>query len=97
MEGRLENYCAGLLEDQGATDGEDGASRIDIAKPTGRVQYLHRTVKDYLEQPTVWETVTAKTKETTFDPNVLLLKACLLQLKTSEFDEMALIPDSTWR
>jgi hypothetical protein len=96
IEDRLKNCCAGLLEVQGATDGELGASRLDIAKPGGRVQYLHRTVKDYLEQPEIWKTITAHTDGSGFNPNILLLRSCLRQLKATELKE-AVIPNATWR
>lgn len=103
MEDKLKTACAGLLEVQGGTDSEldvaaDGsvdASVLENAKADGKVQYLHRTVKDYLEQPSVWKTITARTTGTDFDPHLQLLKSCLLQLKTSHF-QMAFIPEDIW-
>lgn len=73
MEDRLKNWCAGLLEAQFLLD----------VPPDGRVQYLHRTVKDYLHQPDVWKSVTAKTNASDFEPNICLLRSCILQLKAS--------------
>jgi hypothetical protein len=95
-EDRLKTSCAGLLEVQGATDGDFGVSRIDIAKPNGKVQYLHRTVKDYLEQPHVWQSITEKTEKSQFDPHLQLLKSCVLQVKTSHVEAQAAIPDYLW-
>jgi hypothetical protein len=97
MEYRLMNYCGGLLEVQGTKHGEPGMSRAHVVEPGHKVQYLHRTVKTYLEKPTVWAKIVAPTQNTDFDPNIVLLKSCLRQIKASEFDENRLFSDSTWR
>ncbi|KAH6719510.1 hypothetical protein BKA61DRAFT_472972, partial [Leptodontidium sp. MPI-SDFR-AT-0119] len=34
----------------------------------GKVQYIHRTAKDFLEEPSRWAAVLAQTKNTNFDP-----------------------------
>ncbi|KAH7403119.1 hypothetical protein BKA64DRAFT_573567, partial [Cadophora sp. MPI-SDFR-AT-0126] len=44
------------------------------------VQYLHRTVKDYLESPKVWEML-LDSCHTQFDPQLALLRSSVLQLK----------------
>lgn len=97
MEDKLKSRCAGLLEVQGATDGNPNASRLDIAKVNGKLQYLHRTVKDYLEQPSVWSTITVKTECLDFDPNISLLKSCLLQMKAAHLQGRKIIPEAIWR
>jgi len=97
MEDRLMNYCGGLLEVQGAKHGEPGVSKLQVVEPGHKVQYLHRTVKTYLEEPTVWAKIIAPTQNTNFDPDIVLLKSCLRQLKASELDENYLVSDSTWR
>lgn len=97
MEYRLMNYCGGLLEVQGAKHGKPGVPKMLIVEPWHKVQYLHRTVKTYLEEPTVWAKIIAPTQNTDFDPDIVLLKSCLRQLKASEFDENRLVSDSTWR
>jgi hypothetical protein len=112
MEDRLKVRCAGLLEVQGAskgdpvvqgaTDGDLEASRLQMANVHGRVQYLHRTVRDYLEQPTVWPIITAMTDNSDFDPNIWLLKCCLLQLKTNSVERRPeespeTLPNAMWR
>ncbi|RDW79842.1 hypothetical protein BP6252_04480 [Coleophoma cylindrospora] len=96
MEDRLKNCCAGLLELQGASYSEPGTSPMEAARPDARVQYLHRTVKDYLEQPQVWKTVTTHTDGEEFDPYVMLLKSSIRQLKAMELAK-GLVPDSSWR
>lgn len=97
MEYRLMNCCGGLLEVQGTTYGEPGDLTPHIIEPGSKVQYLHRTVKDYLEEPTVWQTIVASTHGTDFDADVVLLESCLRQLKASEFDKNHLVSESTWR
>jgi hypothetical protein len=86
MEDRLKTCCAGLLEAQ-FTPNDSIVGSSGIAQPDAEVQYLHRTVKDYLHQPDVWISVTAKTDTSDFEPNISLLKSCILQLKASGSDE----------
>ncbi|KAG0652892.1 hypothetical protein D0Z07_0177 [Hyphodiscus hymeniophilus] len=97
MEDKLKSRCAGLLEVQGTSGEIPNASRLDIAKAGGKLQYLHRTVKDYLEQPSVWSTITIKTESLAFDPNISLLKSCLLQMKAAHLQGKKIIPESIWR
>jgi hypothetical protein len=90
MEDRLKNCCAGLLEAQTNLDDAVAVSHLIpgfTLPPDGRVQYLHRTVRDYLHQPDVWESITAKTDTSDFEPNISLLRSCILQLKASGSDE----------
>lgn len=44
------------------------------------VQYLHRTVKDYLESPSVWQMLLDACRSS-FDPQMALLRSFVLQLK----------------
>lgn len=46
-----------------------------------KVEYLHRTVKDFIARPDIWSRMTAATKNS-FDPNLALCQSYLLQLKT---------------
>ena len=55
-------------------------SYIRILSPG--VQYLHRTVKDFLESPKIWSWLQA-VAEIGFDTRLTLCKACLLQLKVN--------------
>lgn len=74
MEAVLKTRCAGLLEVQAPE------SRL-YESWEGRVQYLHRTARDYLESPGVWSSLTASTSGTGFNPHLCLLRSCVLQLK----------------
>ncbi|KAE8450753.1 hypothetical protein EG329_005666 [Mollisiaceae sp. DMI_Dod_QoI] len=61
------------------------------------VEYLHRTVRDFLEQKETWSQFIERTTETSFSPHVSLLRGCSfwLGLKTTtrshlEIESMAL-------
>jgi hypothetical protein len=58
-----------------------------------RVQYLHRTVKDFLEAPAVWSWVVESTPKP-FDPHLSLCRSFLLQLKG--FNTASLQIDPFW-
>jgi NACHT domain len=73
MRRRLNACCKGLLE---ATSW-GAQSLTDIP-----VEYLHRTVKDYLEQPEVWAKYVAVT-EKSFSPYPRLCTASIARLKYS--------------
>jgi hypothetical protein len=45
------------------------------------VEYLHRTVKDYLARDDVWEGILHATIGTSFNPNVSLCKSSIVMLK----------------
>lgn len=83
MRRRLNNRCKGLLE----CPNKDNSSW----EPT--VQYLHRTVKDYLEEPSIWNKV-VKATDDGFNPNRSLCNSFLMQLKTTNAD--SLCQDSTY-
>lgn len=72
---RLHVRCLGLLEVHLSRDAPYQV--IDF----NRIQYLHRTTRDYLERPDVWSGIVAQTAGTDFDPNLSLLRACVLQIK----------------
>jgi hypothetical protein len=67
--------CAGSFESSEETDS-------DANLLTSKVFYLHRTFRDYLEQPKVWEGLLDKTRPTGFDPCAALLMAYIMELKT---------------
>lgn len=69
-EKNLRRKCAGLLE----------VSGMELNRYT-YIRYLHRTVKEYLEQRHVHEALATATAPTTFDPNLSLLQTCVLKLK----------------
>jgi hypothetical protein len=45
-----------------------------------KVEYLHRTVKDFLERPEIWDQVTAATADD-FNPHAALARSYLLDMK----------------
>lgn len=47
-----------------------------------RFRYLHRTARDYLEQPRVWSRILAMCDP--FDPNAALIAACVNTVKSSD-------------
>ncbi|KAF2113334.1 hypothetical protein BDV96DRAFT_578838 [Lophiotrema nucula] len=50
------------------------------------VQYMHRTVKDFLEKPTIWKSFNAVIAARSFDPFAALSRASLIQLMTMDLD-----------
>jgi len=71
--------CAGLLEVLGvvATSPHSQLDRIN-----GRVQFLHRIVRDYLKKPDIWNLLISHTAKIDFNPCICLLRSYILQLKT---------------
>ncbi|KAJ3538693.1 hypothetical protein NM208_g5796 [Fusarium decemcellulare] len=92
MKRKLSSRCKGLLEiespptlgQQSDTDDgtDDNCNHIDPITDC-RVQYLHRTVKDFIESPEIWGWIVATNKEP-FDPCVALAKSYLLHLKSAD-------------
>ncbi|CZR63571.1 uncharacterized protein PAC_13468 [Phialocephala subalpina] len=68
---RLISRCKGLLE--ASTYKRDGAS--------AKVQYFHRTVKDFLHSPKIWQYITSEAPNS-FDPDLMLCGAFLRQIKS---------------
>ena len=69
MRRRLASRCKGLLEAPSVEDEGGGAE----------VQYLHRTVKDFLHRDDIWEYIVSGYDS--FDPNLALCGALLGQMK----------------
>jgi hypothetical protein len=90
MEDRLKCYSAGVLEVQAniRLTGTSEAHKAEAA--AGRVQFLHRTVRDYLEQPDAWDALLVYTNGTAFSPDASLLKARILYLKLVEHSDRGL-------
>jgi hypothetical protein len=78
---RLNSRSKGLLE---ATPVKDYPERA-------QVQYLHRTVKDFLSRRDIWTHITSGT-DSSFNPSVTLCGMYLLQLKTAQVSECSLGP-----
>jgi hypothetical protein len=51
---------------------------------TPKVQYLHRTLKDYIEQPEIWNQICATTPS--FSPHASLCKAYALEIKGIDYN-----------
>jgi hypothetical protein len=80
---RLQSRCAGLLE---VSDYD--ASSMMRHYPRGlQVNYLHRTVQDFLYTPRIWDFILTQT-EPNYDPYERLLEASVLRIKLAE------VPDS---
>ncbi len=78
MEDRIKARCAGLIEVSGTvTDTLYNSS----SRANGKVQYLHRTVKEYLERPEYHKLIASHLEKLQFDANISLLQSSLLQLK----------------
>ena len=67
-----------------------GAMLIEINEPhpdtpilAMRVQYLHRTVRNFLEKPDVWQQLLSHTEKSGFDPHSRLLRSCIYQLNAA--------------
>lgn len=81
MSDRLKVRCAGVLEVQGPESGQVDISGVIGFGHSPKVQYLHRTVRDYFEKPEVWNRMVAHTSGTDFDPCTSLLGSHATQLK----------------
>lgn len=83
MKRRLNSRCKGLLE---APDHWLG--------PYAPVQYLHRTVRDFMKSQDVWDYVQSGAAD--FDPNAALRGSFMLQLKRLEATPSASVLNRLW-
>jgi len=72
MRRRLNSRCKGLLE----------APTFKFAGSKAVVQYLHRTVRDFMSRADIWDYIVSGTGKS-FDPDAALSAAMLLQIKTT--------------
>ena len=49
------------------------------------ISYLHRTVRDYLEAPEIWESLVGHTNCTGFNPHTALLMGVVIEAKDPNF------------
>jgi hypothetical protein len=81
--GRIKSRCRGLLEVHEYREIGYETTNLVTSKSEARVVYLHRTVRDFLEEPQTWERLLKDTSSNGFDVNSAWLKACLRRLKSS--------------
>jgi hypothetical protein len=70
---QLTARCAGFLE----VSRPEGKA---LMGPSCLIQYFHRTARDFLETKFCWCTLLIHTANTDFNPNVALMRACILAL-----------------
>ena len=95
MRRRINSRCKGLLEVSPGFSNHGNATfkfgdtippkqkdhaTVFGSSPDSTVQYLHKTVKDFLESPKVWSRLVAAT-ENGYNPHLALCKSFVLQLK----------------
>jgi hypothetical protein len=70
-----------------ATEGSDVELRVEDGCLLGyaKVEYLHRTVKDFFERPDIWCFIT-NASDSDFNPNASLCRSYILQLKTLKLE-----------
>ncbi|KAL6711537.1 hypothetical protein ACN47E_004471 [Coniothyrium glycines] len=91
MQRRLDSRTRGLLEApmsmmktlESDPHPDPGSRFYAYEHWTPTVQYLHRTLKDYLEQPNVWAEMCSAAPA--FDPHLPLFRAYTLQLKSLDY------------
>lgn len=96
MKRRLNTCCGGLLEatprhKAGSSVGEEEVDKLIV-------EYLHRTVRDFIETPEIWNRIRADAAGS-FNPNMSLATAHLLLMKTRAWSDQpldALWYDVTW-
>jgi hypothetical protein len=81
ISGRLKSCCAGLLE---------------VSAHGTAVEYLHKSVADFLSQRAVRATIELQTAGTRFDPYLALLRSCIMLIKAPE-SLVASSVEETWR
>lgn len=92
---RLKARCAGLVEIQGFESLLEVSSgtKKRMKKPDyshvnldDKVQYLHRTVRDFLETPDVWNKLVEQVEQVSgkiWNPSTCLLRSCVAQLSVA--------------
>jgi hypothetical protein len=76
MKTRLQARCSGLIEIR-ATNHQES---VDI-DPASRIQYSHRSVREYLQQENIHKYLLQQTANTTFSPYLSLLSSSVYHLK----------------
>lgn len=97
IEFRMKSHCAGLIE-LGTTDDErvprlrNGVTRevlpIDAAHnwEDPKVQFIHRSITEYLWKEDVWNIICAQTDHLAFHPLVATLRSVVMQAKKCPYE-----------
>lgn len=88
---RLRARCVGLLElisNPRLLDAlyDQPQERLKHWYEAVNVDYLHRSVLDFLERPAIWEGIIVQTSSTDFDACVVLMKVALHLLRSIDWD-----------
>jgi hypothetical protein len=81
---RVNSRCMGLLE---VLEPQEKTNYLVISQSAGasQISYLHRTVRDYLELPRIWDVLLAETEHSEFDAYTALLMSMVIKAKTHKF------------
>jgi hypothetical protein len=79
MRRRLISRCKGLLESSPVTYHGQTDNKLE----NSTVNYLHRTVRDYMQKADNWKQVVSSS-ESYYEPNLYLSVSSLMQMKTAE-------------
>jgi hypothetical protein len=83
VDSKLKVRCAGLLEIPTLHNGDVSGGRAEtMRKGNIKVQWLHRTVKDYLETDEAQNLLRKHAGKSPYSPSLPLLRASVLKLKT---------------
>lgn len=75
---RLQVRCLGLLEVHRSRKSKPTDQKLD---PFSRIQYMHRTARDFIESRSMWANLISLQNDESFNPYLSLLKCSILQLK----------------
>ena len=83
MEGRLKSRCLGLLE--ASSPPHDGLPTYNSTET--RVQFMHRSVAEFLETDLARKRMADSLVGQSFDPHLALMQACIVRLKHMRRDQ----------
>ncbi|KAI9666492.1 MAG: hypothetical protein M1821_004428 [Bathelium mastoideum] len=96
MRRRLNSRCKGFLEITRSIQSSTNDTAVKLVHEQRTVQYLHRTVKDYIESGTVQEKLRSAMKAA-FNPCVQLCAGYLRLIKTMDTSNITLLEcDPAW-
>jgi hypothetical protein len=78
--GRLRSRCVGLLEIR-------QRNHIGSPNPVACVEYLHKSVAEFLAKDNIWDNITTHTCKAKFDANTALLRSFVMQVKCAEIEK----------